>query len=278
MSRSILTITACLSLSAFGCGASDGSQSPVEGDTPAPVVDTAVEGVEGLEGLKAGLDAPPAVEGPRLSATHSFEVGGTEYHLVQVGQGDFSLIAQASTQVPRMPHQVLLEEHGHLTMLELLLALAPDQEPDSRLVDYHDVQAELLGRDDLSVRRVEFSAPPLDKVSGGNCQTIAEAFVDQLPGVSRYDSGWENASLLYQSDYTKDAEAITLCNPLGFSIGYRFGWAYSPYPFNYFDDQEMPSGSWAAVYGPVVSNWRSHGVNFWGLGGGSVLIGWALGD
>jgi hypothetical protein len=51
-----------------------------------------------------------------------FGVGESKDALVETDQGEFLLSALAPPFVEKFPHDVLLEEHGRLTMLELLQA------------------------------------------------------------------------------------------------------------------------------------------------------------
>jgi hypothetical protein len=192
--------------------------------------------------------------------------GGTHYALVEASAGDFLLLADADGSVAQMPHETLLETYGPLTMLELLLALAPEQQPSERLVDAHFAEVDLMGRDDSSVRQVEYTPPIVEKAwSEGTCRSQSHNVLkSNFPGIAHLYS-YANTMVAYGSlwtDLTLLAETITVCNPNDYSFPIRFGWWYQSTGWQYFNQMELGANQYAAVYGNVTTNPRRHSVEW----------------
>jgi hypothetical protein len=246
-----------LSLNALGCGADDGLD-PENGSS------------------QGTAETVTPMEGPGVEPTHEFTVGATEYTLVETEQGDFLLSAAAPLFVAKFPHQALLEKHGPLTMLVLLQALAPAYRPNARLVDYHRRQAELYGRAELSVRRVELVDSPIEKSAGTDCLAYAELVLSTHGA----DGGTHRISALAKTTdkettaYTQLAQSLAVCNDyISSGVSYTFGWQYHGHGWNYMATQTLPQYSKAVVYGarlPSDSPLRRHSVQVTGIIGNVV--------
>lgn len=241
MNKLTISTAIAASLSAFACGAADGSDEGAQ---------------QGEARSEASSVSAESVDGQVIEPTHEFVVGNTEYALVETSLGEFLLMGLAGPTVSKMPHDVLLEEHGQLTMLEIFLALAPDQEPSERLLDYHVVQADVYAREDLSVRQAVYVEPLINKaVTAQNCEDYAVSLVDSLPGTDPIDAwshtqdGNPSIKIYFSPQATLNAEALSACNPNPSTFEYRFGWNYGNDAPSWFSWQDLPQNYMAAVYG-----------------------------
>ena len=156
-----------------------------------------------------------------------FSVGEAQYVVAEAAAGEFVLLADAPAAGP-LPHEVLLEDYGRLTVLEIVLALAPEYEPSERLLDYHAFEARAMGREDVSIREVEYTPRTVEKgITPTDCKNHAASYL------SNPLSSWSNEFLsvaavngmIWQdSQPVTNPIALAICNPLSVSISRRLGW------------------------------------------------------
>jgi len=267
-----------LSLISVACGGEDadlaGMREVGSGD-PLAVAD------DGATLTVSREHSPIDADAPAVPSTDRFAAGETEYQIVQGPTGDLSLIGTANADVV-MPHQTLLEENGQLTLLEIFLALAPDQEPSQALVDYHQVQSEVLGRDDHSIRQVAYSAPVREKtVSKADCESLALGLVNRMGYPVDTWTSWSNTGPSYfaLTPWTLKGEALTMCNPNSHVVPFRFGWTYQGWDSWAFTGWgSLGVNQKTQIYGPVTGTKRAHRVDYANSPYWTVAhFGWAVG-
>lgn len=195
------------------------------------------------------------------------------------------LSGQAGRDVTMMPHQVLIEEYGNLTMLEMFLALAPGQVPDARLEAYHAVEAQLWGRDDDSIRAAPYDPEALiEKVTEqhyADCEAIANNFVQGNTTSSAFYLDSNNAECT--TPFVTTAHSLAICNnePSIWINGSNSGvYPLSAYTY-WLDGNESPPWNqaytwylyidgWAVIYTGPVAVGRSFWLMFNNNGNGAV--------
>jgi hypothetical protein len=119
----------------------------------------------------ASVEADPVAT--EVDQLHAFDVDGVHYEILAV-DGDLLMNFSRPRFTP-LP-EVVAEDGGDLTLLELYLALQPEGVPDQRLVDAHVAQAADLGRQDAAVHAAVLVQPSLQKSLQDDCITAAAGF------------------------------------------------------------------------------------------------------
>jgi hypothetical protein len=227
--RTIIAIGVCLQVTA--CGAPNDSST----EDPAPT------------SANETLDTD---DGQVIEPVHTFTAGHTEYTLAEAGPDGFTLAGQAPRYVARLPHDVLQDEYGRLTLLEIVLALDPAYSPSESLVDHHRQEAAFYGREDLSIQRLEFVEPLVEKGVRADCLEYAENLLPPYYGVG--SAAVELAvgpTDVYATNFTDTEEALAVCNGGSATITAIFGWQFNVGNWQYFPAYSLPTGARAFILG-----------------------------
>ncbi len=210
-----------------------------------------------------------------------FTVGEVRYAVAEAAAGEFVLLAQAPAAGPA-PHEVLLNDYGQLTVLEIVLALAPEYEPSERMLDYHAFEARSMGRGDLSIRQVEYTAPAVEKViTPADCANHAASYLSN-PITWWSNDFWAgsggNGLIWHEPEPVTSPIALAICNPLSVSItrrlGWGIGWSNPTWPWGW---GTTSSNGYQVIYGGWASQWRRYFIEWQGVGG-SVYGGFSSGS
>ncbi len=191
--------------------------------------------------------------GPRAEVLHQFTVQGTKYVMAAGDGNSVMTMATSPSFAQPMPHERLLAEYGPLTQLEIYLALAPDGEPPRELLlDYHNVEAEAMGRADPSVETVRFDPDaPVEKWASP-CVTYALNHVS-LPnpnwGFKHLHETFDDGDGDVQTQFMKEPLALAACDTSGADWRINSGGrSSSTSAFNWFGEVNMPPSSKAVIW------------------------------
>lgn len=193
--------------------------------------------IEGSE--PAGDEAERITIAPEV--VHEFERDGETYRVLASGD---DLIMTGEGNVGSLPTRVRAPDGiDQLTLLETAMTLAPELEPDERLIELHSLEAGSLGRLDEDVRTGHVESSVLVDKAFSDCEIIALNTL-QMPSSGNW--GYDYLTVFVRDfthgTYSKTAPVVAVvCNTgteeLDRNLCYRYdanvtwtcwGWSTTP--------------------------------------------------